>query len=89
VGGSVDLRGTVVSVNASSMTIKTSSGQSITVELSGSTTYHQSTSATNTSVTPGATVSVSITGFGRGQGTGPAASSAPGVSANDVTVVTP
>jgi hypothetical protein len=83
------LHGTVVSIDTSSMTIKTTNGQSLVVTLSPTTTYHRSASASAAAITPGSTVNVGVTGFGQGSGAGGSPSSAPAISANDVTVVGP
>ncbi len=54
------------------MTIKTSTGNTITVGLDSSTTYHQQADATSSDVTAGKTVILQLTGggFGRGNGNG-------------------
>jgi hypothetical protein len=87
-GANVGISGTVDSVTAASITIKTANGQTITLSLDGQTTYHQSTAATSSAVTPGATVTVRVGGLagaGQGQG-GAAASGAPSLTATDITV---
>jgi len=84
------LIGTVASVDGSTMTLTTQGGQTVTIDLS-QTTYHAQAPASASDVTTGATVQVSVTGFG---GFRPDAS--PGtatnggsrtISATDVTVV--
>ena len=54
------------------MTIKTSTGNTITVGLNSSTTYHQQADATSSDVTAGKTVILQLAGggFGRGNGNG-------------------
>jgi hypothetical protein len=80
-GGSASIEGTVTAVTADSMTIKTASGQEVTIALDSTTTYHQQSSATSSDVKTGGTVIVRL-GLGKagsGAQTGP--------TANDVTVV--
>lgn len=84
-GGNVGITGTVDSVSADSITVKTANGQTVTFTLSGDTTYHQATVATAADVTTGATVTVRVGGFGGGAA-GPGASGAPALTATDVTV---
>lgn len=83
-GGGASVQGTVTAVTPTSITMTTASGQTVTINLNSATTYHQQASATASDVKSGSTVIVRI-GFA-GQG-GPTASGAPGLSANDVTVV--
>lgn len=85
--GGVTLRGTVSAVSATSLTIKTTSGQSVTVDLGSATTYHQSTGASSAVITTGASVEIGVNGTGVSRGT--AASAAPAITATDVTVVSP
>src|SRR5262245_47259470 len=90
-GGGLTLQGTVESVTATTLTLKTASGQTIQVALDGTTTYHAQSDGSATDVTNGKTVLVRITGFRRAGG--PGASFAPGnggitdQTASDVTVV--
>lgn len=72
------ITGTVKSIDGTSMTVTTASGNETTIDISG-TTYHSQAAATAADVTAGSTVSVSITGFGGGRG-GPDASAAPAAS---------
>jgi hypothetical protein len=88
------LEGTVSSVDADSITIKTAAGAEITVSTSGDTTYHQQAAATSSDVKTGSTVRVQVDGFrggrfGGGPNASPAASGAPrgNASATDITVV--
>lgn len=79
--GAASIEGTVTAVKADSITIKTASGQEITIALDSTTTYHQQASATSTDVKTGGTVIVRL-GLGKaGSGT------QTGPTANDVTVV--
>lgn len=89
--GGLSISGTVESVAADAITIKTANGQTVTVSLSGDTTYHQATAATAADVTTGASVSVRVGGFGGGQGGGQANGgnangATPDLTATDVTV---
>lgn len=89
-GGGVTLEGTVESLSGTTLTLKTSSGQTIQVTLDGTTTYHAQSDASASDVTTGSTVLVRVEGF---RGGGPGASFAPGngggtdQTAADVTVV--
>ncbi len=73
-GGGGSVTGTVESVTADSMTIKLASGQTVTLAIGSSTTYHSQTSADSSQVTAGSTVIVQTSG---GSGTG-----APGAAAS-------
>jgi len=75
--GGISVQGTVDSVSADSITIKTSTGTTITVGLDSSTTYHQQAPATQADVTAGKTVILQLSGggfrpggFGGGNGSG-------------------
>ena len=88
--GGLTLEGTVESVTATTLTLKTASGQTIQIALDGSTTYHAQTDATASAVTTGGKVLVRLNGRGGlgGANGGPTASGAPtSPTANDVTVV--
>jgi hypothetical protein len=68
-GGGLTITGTVDSVSAESITIKLESGQTVTVGLDGSTTYHQQADAAASDVTAGKTVQLQLSGgFRPGQG---------------------
>jgi hypothetical protein len=62
------------------MTIKLPSGQTVTIGLNGSTTYHSQTAATASDVTSGSSVIVQLQGRGGAAGGQPRASSAPAPS---------
>jgi hypothetical protein len=91
----LEITGKVTAVGPDSVTITTSTGASITVSTTGTTTYHQQATGSATDVAAGKTVIVSVAGLGgRGQGGGAAAS--PGAAsprtgltttATDITVV--
>ena len=75
------LAGTVESVSGSSLTLKTSSGSTVTVQLGDSTTYHGQTAATASDVTAGKEVLVQVTtGAASSSGAGSAAAAAPSAS---------
>jgi hypothetical protein len=54
------ISGTVQSIDGSTMTIQLASGQTVTVDLSGSTTYHSTTPASADQVKVGSSVTVEI-----------------------------
>jgi hypothetical protein len=62
-GGTVT--GTVTSVTSTSITVQLADGQTATVALGSSTTYHTQTAATNSDVTQGSTVTIRTTGDDR------------------------
>jgi hypothetical protein len=85
--GGLTIEGTVESVSATTMTIKTASGKTIQFAIDGTTTYHAQTDATSSEVATGGKVIVRLdVGSFRG---GPNASGGPdgGSTARDVTVV--
>lgn len=84
-GGGASVQGTVTALSPTSITLTTAGGQTVTIALNGTTTYHQESSATAGDVSSGSTVIVRI-GLGARDG-GPSASAAPNLSATDVTVV--
>jgi hypothetical protein len=61
-GGGLSIQGTVESVSADSITITTQDGQSITIGLDSSTTYHQQSAASASDVQAGKTVILDVTG---------------------------
>jgi hypothetical protein len=69
-GGGISISGTVDSVAADSITIRTASGQSITVGLDSDTTYHQQAAATSGDVQAGKTVILQLQPRNRQGGTG-------------------
>jgi hypothetical protein len=78
-GAGLTIRGTVVSVAADTVTIKTANGQTIQVSTGADTTYNTQAPASASDVTQGKTVQVQITPTGGGNGGGfrPGASGAP------------
>jgi hypothetical protein len=80
--GGLSIQGTVEAVSATSLTLKTASGQTIEIALTPSTTYHERTAASATDVTTGSTVVVQLEGgrFPGGGGGGPTGSGAPTAS---------
>lgn len=81
-GGGASIEGTVTAVTADSITITTASGQSVTLALDGTTTYHQQASASAGDVKSGGKVIVRLGLRAPGSGetqTGPTAS--------DITIV--
>jgi hypothetical protein len=61
-GGGLSIQGTVESMSADSITITTQGGQSITIGLDSSTTYHQQSAASASDVEAGKTVILDVTG---------------------------
>lgn len=84
-GGSVSLDGTVTAIDAGSLTVTLSNGTERTFTLDASTTYREATDTTADTVAVGDNVSVKVAGGGRVPG-GAAASTAPDLTASDVTV---
>ena len=82
--GGIGIRGTVTSVDGSTITVKLANGQEVKVQTDSSTTYHQQTSGSASDVANGSSVIVAVrpgaAGFGAGvNGTGT-------IKASDVTV---
>jgi hypothetical protein len=71
----VNISGTVVSIDASSIQVKLSTGNTVTLNLGSSVTYRTATAGTATDVTPGSTVEIGLA-LGGG-GNGPTASGNP------------
>ncbi len=98
-GGGISVQGTVSAVTADSLTLTLTSGQTVTIPLNSSTTYHQQASGTASDVQAGKQVIVELGSFERGTlgGATAGASPSPGSSpatrtltfgpARDVTVV--
>ena len=84
-GGGLSIDGTVTAIDADSVTLKLADGGEMTIELSGSTTYHEASDAASSDVAVGDDVSVKVSGEGRAPADGNA-SAAPRLSASDVTV---
>jgi hypothetical protein len=90
-GAGLTVSGTVVSVDGSTMTIKTASGQTIQVATGPSTTYNTQSPASASDVAAGKTVQVQLDitggagGFGRPDASG--APAGPAGTASSVTVV--
>jgi hypothetical protein len=85
-GGGLTIDGTVASVDGTSMTITLESGETVTVTLDDTTTYHSAVEASSEDVAVGDDVAVRSSGGGR-FGLGPNASAAPSLTASDVTIV--
>jgi hypothetical protein len=99
-GADLSLNGTVQSVNGNTLTLQTASGATVTVDLSGTTSYHKQAAASSSDVTAGSHVVVQVqlnrAAFGAGSsasgaaGGAPLASGAPrSFTASDVTLVAP
>jgi hypothetical protein len=85
--------GTVQSITPTSVTIQESNGTSVTIDLTGSTTYHSETSASANQVTTGTSVTVQIdTTALASQTPDPSATGALGgrtLTAKDILITTP
>lgn len=77
-GGGVE--GTVESISGTTMTIKLANGNTATIDLNGSTTYHSETAATATDVKSGSKILVTIDTAAAGSQQPIGASPAPGAS---------
>jgi hypothetical protein len=91
-GGGITLEGTVESIDATTLTLKTASGQTIQIALGGTTTYHAQSDASASDVTTGKTVLVRLDGRGGFRGgpqstAGTGGGTASSATASDVTVV--
>jgi hypothetical protein len=89
-GGSVT--GTVQSVDSSSITLKLSNGSTVTIDLTGSTTYHSETAASADQVQTGGTVTIEIdTSALASETPNPGASGQAGrtLTAKDILITTP
>jgi hypothetical protein len=98
--GGLSITGTVDTISDDSVTIKTSTGNTVTIGLDSSTTYHQQADATSSDVTAGTTVILQV-GAGGFRGGNGGANASPGTgngsanggnsltlgTASDVTVV--
>jgi hypothetical protein len=89
--GGPTIEGTVESVTATTLTLKTASGQTIQIALDGTTTYHAQTDASASDVTAGGKVLVRVNLRGGNGANGANGGSAGGgvtnPTASDVTVV--
>jgi hypothetical protein len=85
--------GTVESVTANSITVKLANGSTVTVDLSGATTYHTATPAASSDVKTGSTVTIQIdTAAVAGASPNPAASGGLAgrqLTAKDILITTP
>ncbi len=92
-GGGLSIQGTVDAVSADSITITTQGGQSITIGLDPSTTYHQQSAASASDVQAGKKVILNVTGgfrpgtTGNGNGGGTTNGGFSLGTASDVTIV--
>jgi hypothetical protein len=84
--GGLTIEGTVESVTATTLTIKTATGTTVQIALSPTTTYHAQSDATSSDVASGGKVLVRVSGRVEGPAASPG-TGATGPTANDVTVV--
>ena len=96
--GSANITGTVVSVSDSSIQLKLSTGDTVTLTLGNSVTYRDSTAGSASEIAPGATVELGLAGVGGGtnptasgnpQPSGSGAGSSGNTSVQTITVVKP
>ena len=80
--GGLSVEGTVTAMDANSITITTATGQTVKIATTGTTTYHQQSSASASDVTTGGKVIVQL-----GARTPEASPTTTGPTANDITVV--
>jgi hypothetical protein len=85
-GGGLSISGTVESVDATTMTVKTAAGQTIQVTTGTSTTYHTQSAASASDVQAGTSVQIQLEG-GAGRPSASAPPSGPVGTASSVTVV--
>jgi hypothetical protein len=92
-GLSGGVSGTVQSVTANSITLKLANGSTVTIDLSGTTTYHTATAATSGDVKTGSSVTIQIdTAAAAGATPNPSASGGLGgrtFTAKDILITTP
>jgi hypothetical protein len=82
--------GTVQSISATSMTVLLSNGTSVTIDLTGSTTFHTENSATSSAVSIGSSVLVQLSTTAQANASPqPGASAARALTASDVIIKTP
>jgi hypothetical protein len=86
-GGGFNLSGTVESITADTLTLKTANGQTLEFSLGADTTYASKTPATAADVKAGSKVEVQLRAGGDGQPRASAAASGPIGTAGSVTVV--
>ena len=92
-GGASSVSGTVSSINGTQLTITLTNGSTVTIDLSGTTTYHNETAASSGDVKAGSTVTVQIDTSALANATpNPSASGGLGgrtLTAKDVLITTP
>jgi hypothetical protein len=86
-GGGLTVNGTVESVDASTLTIKTAAGQTITVTTGATTTYHTRSAASASDVQTGKTVQVQLDFNDQGRPRASAQTDGPIGTAGSVTVI--
>jgi hypothetical protein len=90
VGGASTVSGTVQSISSASMTVLLANGTSVTIDLTGTTTFHTENSATSSAVSVGSSVLVQLSTTAQaGASPQPGASAARALTASDVIIKTP
>lgn len=92
-GAGGGISGTVVSIDATGITLKLTDGSTVKVLLTGATTFHSETAAASSDVVAGATVRIQVaTGASAGSSPAPSASGQTGqrtITAGDVLITNP
>jgi hypothetical protein len=89
-GATSSVTGTVQSIDSSSITLKLANGSTVTIDLSGNTTYHSETGASAGDVQTGSTVTIEIdTSALASETPNPSASGGRSLTAKDVLITTP
>jgi hypothetical protein len=86
--GSATISGTVVSATADSLTLQVANGQTVTLAIGSSTTYHSQAAASSTDLAAGKTVTVQTSGSVAGAGSASAGASAGTTGTRTATDVT-
>jgi len=91
VGGAANLSGTVQAINGSTLTLQEANGTTVTIDLSGTTTYHGETPATQSQINVGTGVTVQLDTGASASGvpTSPRPSGAQTLTAKAVLITTP
>ena len=90
--GNISIDGQVTAVSSGSITIQTAGGQSVTLQVPSTVTYHTQAAGTSSDVAVGTQVQVGVTRGAQTAAGGPAASGAPGngglqMDVTDITVL--
>jgi hypothetical protein len=91
VGVNANLSGTVQSLNGQTLTLQEANGNTVTVDLTGQTTYHSETAASMSQIGVGSSVTIQINTSAPASGASPEAQPSGGttLTAKDVLITTP